>query len=62
MKYILAAFILISQSIRAQQLSKADIKVTEELRVSINYLADDKLEGRRTGSAGEKLAYEFIVK
>lgn len=62
MKYILAAFILISQSIRAQQLSKADIKVTEELRASINYLADDKLEGRRTGSAGEKLAYEFIVK
>ncbi len=30
------------------------------LRTHIQFLADDKLEGRRTGSAGEKLAMEYI--
>ena len=31
------------------------------LKLHINYLADDKLEGRRTGTAGEQLAYEYIT-
>ena len=48
---------------------KAIIKVTGNekaiitaLRSHIGFLADDKLEGRRTGSAGEKAAYEYISK
>ncbi|MBL7701018.1 MAG: M28 family peptidase [Ferruginibacter sp.] len=46
--------------IKAQQ--KADKAVIVALQSHIGFLADDKLEGRRTGSAGEKLAYEYISK
>jgi hypothetical protein len=46
--------------IKAQQ--KADKTVISALKIHIGFLADDKLEGRRTGSAGEKLAYEYISK
>ena len=45
---------------QAQQKSNNEDAVIASLKKNINYLADDKLEGRRTGSAGEKLAYEFI--
>jgi len=31
------------------------------LKKHISYLADDKLEGRETGSKGERLAYEYII-
>lgn len=62
MKYILAALMVLSQGVKAQQRGKEDKRITEELRTSINYLSDDKLEGRRTGSPGEKLAFEYIVK
>jgi len=34
----------------------------ERLRAHINYLASDKLEGRRTGSEGANLAAEYIAK
>ena len=37
-----------------------DTVIISSLRSHIVFLADDKLEGRRTGSAGEKLAYEYI--
>ncbi len=30
------------------------------LQAHVTYLADDRLEGRRTGTAGEKLAYTYI--
>ena len=46
--------------IKAQQ--KADKIVLTALQTHIGFLADDKLEGRRTGSAGEKVAYEYISK
>ncbi len=44
----------------AQKLKKQDKIVVENLRAEITYLASDKLEGRRTGTSGEKLAYEYI--
>lgn len=44
----------------AQKPKKADKAVLANLKTHIGFLADDKLEGRRTGSAGEKLAYEYI--
>lgn len=59
MKYILVLSLLVSQNLFAQQ-AKEDKATIKNLKKEINYLADDKLEGRRTGSAGEKLAYEFI--
>ena len=36
--------------------SKTDIQITDNLKAHIQYLADDKLEGRRTGTKGEELA------
>jgi hypothetical protein len=32
------------------------------LKQHITFLADDKLEGRQTGSKGEQLAYEYLIK
>ena len=58
MKYILIILLLSAQFAYAQ----SDKKIIKGLKESVNYLADDKLEGRRTGSAGEKLAYEYISK
>lgn len=34
----------------------------EQLRTDVSYLADDKLEGREIGTAGEQLAAEYISK
>lgn len=44
----------------AQKIKKADKAVLSGLHQHIEFLADDKLEGRRTGSPGEKLAMEYI--
>ncbi len=62
MKYILIGLLFATQTLVAQKVSKDDKKVIANLKITINFLADDNLEGRRTGSAGEKLAYEFIQK
>lgn len=62
MKYILVGLIFVVQTSLAQKINKDDKKIIDNLKTTINFLADDKLEGRRTGSAGEKLAYEFIQK
>jgi aminopeptidase YwaD len=60
MKYFLCLVILTSQFAVAQKIKKADKVILTNLQTHIAYLADDKLEGRRTGTAGEKLAYEYI--
>lgn len=44
----------------AQKAKKADKVTLANLEAHIRYLADDKLEGRRTGSPGEKLAGDYI--
>ncbi len=62
MKQILWLALLITTIASAQKIKRADKLVLTALQTHINYLADDKLEGRRTGSAGEKLAYEYISK
>ena len=61
MKYILAAALLFSFRGFAQT-SSNDEQILKGLKKTIGYLADDKLEGRRTGSRGEKLAYKYIEK
>jgi aminopeptidase YwaD len=43
-----------------RELSNNDRQLGARLKTHIEYLADDKLEGRRTGTAGEKLAREYI--
>lgn len=66
MKRILWLVLLVSTAGLAQKKNKAQAKadnlVLTALQTHIGFLADDKLEGRRTGSAGEKLAYEYISK
>jgi peptidase M28-like protein len=44
----------------SQKLKKADKVTLANLETHIRYLADDKLEGRRTGTPGEKLASDYI--
>ena len=60
MKYFLILLILISTGASAQRLKKSDKVVIENLKKEITYLASDKLQGRRTGTEGEKLAYEYL--
>jgi Zn-dependent M28 family amino/carboxypeptidase len=51
---------LISSVASAQKLKKADKHTLANLQTHVQFLADDKLEGRRTGSAGEQIAYQYI--
>jgi aminopeptidase YwaD len=44
----------------AQKSKKADKITLTSLETHVHYLADDKLEGRRAGSPGEKLASDYI--
>lgn len=55
------ALLFASTIVSAQKLKKADKAIVSNLQAHISYLADDKLEGRRAGSAGEKLAMEYIA-
>ncbi|MFT4023425.1 MAG: M20/M25/M40 family metallo-hydrolase [Flavihumibacter sp.] len=49
-------------SAAAQKLKKADKTVIAAIQSHVNYLADDKLEGRRAGTAGEQLAADYITR
>ncbi|NBQ17559.1 hypothetical protein EBU24_04530 [bacterium] len=60
MKRIFWLLVFAVQMSNAQKLKKADRTLLSNIKTHIGYLADDKLEGRRTGTAGEKLAYEYI--
>jgi aminopeptidase YwaD len=61
MKKIFFLLSIISLSANAQKSKKADKAIIANLQAHVAYLADDKLEGRRTGTAGEKLACEYIT-
>ena len=45
-----------------KNLGKKDSQTIDNLKAHIQYLADDKLEGRRTGTPGEELAMQYISK
>jgi aminopeptidase YwaD len=45
----------------AQKIKKTDKAVIKTLESHISFLANDKLEGRRAGSRGEKFAMEYIA-
>lgn len=61
MKRFFYFLLLSAQFVTAQKLKKADKLIVNNLQKEINYLAGDSLEGRRTGSRGEKLAYEYLI-
>ncbi len=60
MKNFLLFIILFSQLAIGQKLTKSEKTIIENLRSEITYLSSDKLEGRRTGTPGEKLASEYL--
>jgi aminopeptidase YwaD len=61
MKMILIALTLVLPFLSpAQKQKKSDQLLLDNLITHIHYLTDDKLEGRRTGSPGEKLASDYI--
>jgi aminopeptidase YwaD len=68
MKKFLLILVLIpalsySQSKKKKRLAeeKANAEIVAHLTAHIQYLADDKLEGRRAGSKGEELAMQYII-
>ena len=48
------------QKKKSPKINKADMAIVTNLQTHIGFLADDKLEGRRAGTNGEKLAREYI--
>ncbi|MBT9483980.1 M28 family peptidase [Sediminibacterium sp.] len=69
MKKWMIALLILPITVEAQSKRKLRIAAEKEqaltqnnLQKHVQYLADDKLEGRRTGTVGEKLAMEYLVK
>jgi len=62
-KAIITSFLILLTSALSfsQKLKKADKAIIANLQEHVHYLADDKLEGRRAGTNGEKLAMEYIA-
>ncbi len=54
------ALLLLASLVSAQKLKKTDKITRDNLEAHIKFLADDKLEGRRAGSNGEKLAMQYV--
>lgn len=59
--HLLFAFLLFCSPVFAQKLKKADKVTIANLQAHISFLASDKLEGRRAGTKGEELAYQYIT-
>lgn len=61
-KYLLILLVAASCS-NAKKVGKTDsaAQTLDNIKAHIQYLSDDKLEGRRAGSNGEKLAMEYIA-
>ncbi len=53
--------LLLNSCAAPKQITRVDTQTLNNLKAHIQYLADDKLEGRRTGTNGEKLAMEYIA-
>lgn len=72
MKHWLLIALLVPSTVMAQskrkkkqmllEEQKANAVLVNNLKSHVQYLADDKLEGRRTGTKGEQLAMEYLVK
>lgn len=53
--------ILFSACSTPKAITKPDTQTADNIKAHIQYLADDKLEGRRTGTNGEELAMQYII-
>lgn len=61
MKKFLLVLIFFSQIAVGQKLKKSEKRIIEDLKTTISYLSSDKMEGRRTGTAGEKRASAYLI-
>lgn len=67
MKRLLVVLLLVpafgfAQSKKERKAQEKNDKITlADLQAHVQYLASDKLEGRRTGSPGEQLAMQYIA-
>lgn len=61
MRYLALLFFFFPLVSTAQKLKKADKLIVNNLKTHIGFLADDKLEGRRAGTLGEKAASDYIT-
>ena len=61
-KNLVLPFLLFALFAQGQKLKKADKAIVQSLKSHIEFLASDKLQGRRAGTAGEALAAEYISK
>ena len=59
--FSLLVLVMISQLGYSQKIKKADQPILANLQAHIQYLADDQLEGRRTGTPGEFMAMNYIA-
>ncbi len=60
--FFVAAFTIFYGCTTVKKAAQSHTFLENKLRSHVQYLADDKLEGRRTGTPGEALAAEYIVK
>ncbi len=60
MKHIFLAILVFGTANLFAQPLPTDKAAIERIKTDVNFLASDKLEGRRTGTAGEKLASAYI--
>jgi len=58
--YLFSTLLLAAMTTSAQKLKKEDKQLQNTLQLHVTYLSSDKLEGRRTGTNGEKMAAEYI--
>jgi aminopeptidase YwaD len=62
MKYFLLLFVFAAGNAIAQPYNKAQKQNLAGIKQAVYYLSADKLEGRRTGTPGEKMAYSYMAK
>lgn len=60
-KYLFLLFVFASSFAQGQKLKKADKILLANLQHHIQFLADDRLEGRRAGTAAEQKAATYIA-
>ena len=58
--WVIIVIFVLSACSASKNIEKTDRITLENVRAHIQFLADDKLEGRRTGTAGERLAMKYI--
>ena len=59
-KFFILFFVFAATFAQGQKLKKEDKLLVTNLQKHIQFLADDKLEGRRTGTPGEVAAATYI--